>query len=246
VEPRDLGFRILFFSGEPGAGIPATKRQIEEDFGGACFDMGTMAEMTPWMTNAECRRRTGMHMYQDLVYTQICDPVTHEPVPAGNVGTPIYTHLERTSQPMIRLVSGDQARWVDDPCMCGRTYPRLPQGLHGRYDDMLVVKGVNIYPSSIEDVLRGIEGFGGEFRIVVSRSDNIDRLVVQAEHDPAHGSAEALRHLEAEMTRRLRQRAQVGVVVELVERGSLQRTEFKSSRVIDDRNLFESLRSSDR
>src|SRR5204862_269301 len=83
-----------------GAGIPATKRLIEETFGGRCVDMGSMAEMTPWMTNAECRARTGMHLWQDLVYTQVCDPGTFAPQGPGAEGTPVYTHLERTSQPM--------------------------------------------------------------------------------------------------------------------------------------------------
>jgi phenylacetate-CoA ligase len=181
VDPRSLGLGILFFSGEPGAGIPATKRQIEETFGGLCVDMGSMAEMTPWMTNAECRHRTGMHLWQDLVYTQVCDPATFLPVPFGAEGTPVYTHLERTSQPMIRLVSGDRARWVDGPCPCGRTYPRLPDGLYGRIDDMFIVRGENIYPSAIEDTLRAIDGFGGEFRVVVSRREAMDDLVVQVE-----------------------------------------------------------------
>src|SRR2546427_12853032 len=102
-------------------------------------------EMTPWMTNGECRRRTGMHLWQDIVYTQVCDPQTFAPVPYGGEGTPVYTHLERTSQPMIRLVSGDLARWTDEPCPCGRTYPRLPRGLYGRIDDMVIVRGENIY-----------------------------------------------------------------------------------------------------
>src|SRR6266446_4259823 len=80
IDPRSFGFRVLFFSGEPGAGIPATKRLIESTFGGICVDMGSMAEMSPWMTNAECRHRTGMHLWQDLVYTQVCDPETYEPL----------------------------------------------------------------------------------------------------------------------------------------------------------------------
>ena len=98
----------------------------------------------------------------------------------------MYTHLERTSQPMIRLVSGDRARWVDEPCPCGRTYPRLPQGLYGRFDDMIIVRGESIYPSAIEDTLRAIDGFGGEFRIVVSRREATDELLVRAEYAAAH------------------------------------------------------------
>src|SRR5215475_13561536 len=202
VDPRSLGFRILFFSGEPGAGIPATRRLIEETFGGICVDMGSMAEMSPWMTNGECRHRTGMHLWQDLVYTEVCDPETFAPLPYGAEGTPVYTHLERTSQPMIRLVSGDLARWTDEPCPCGRTYPRLPQGLYGRIDDMIIVRGENIYPSAIEDTLRAIDGFGGEFRIIVSRREAMDELLVRAEYTAGHqAGVEALR---ATMRERLR------------------------------------------
>src|SRR4030095_8463982 len=95
-----------------------------------------------------------MHLWRDLVYPQVCDPGTFEPLPYGAEGTPVYTHLERTSQPMIRLVSGDRARWTDEACPCGRTYPRLPAGLYGRFDDMIIVRGENIYPSAIEDVDR--------------------------------------------------------------------------------------------
>ncbi|HSJ70608.1 MAG TPA: phenylacetate--CoA ligase family protein [Acidimicrobiia bacterium] len=239
VDPRDLGFRILIFSGEPGAGIPATKALIEKTFGGSCIDMGTMAEMMPWMTSAECTERSGMHLYQDIVYTEVCDPETFDPVPFGGVGTPVYTHLERTSQPMIRLVSGDRAKWTDDPCACGRTYPRLPDGLHGRYDDMLVVKGVNVYPSAVEDILRQIDGFGGEFRIVVSREGSTDHIVIVVEHTDAGAAGHET--TTAAITDAIANRIGVRPTIEIVEPSSLDRTEFKSQRVIDDRELFTSL-----
>jgi phenylacetate-CoA ligase len=236
IEPRSLGFRILVFSGEPGAGIPATRALIEQTFGGLCVDMGSMAEMTPWMTNGECRHRTGMHLWQDLVYTQVCEPETFRPLPYGAEGTPVYTHLERTSQPMIRLVSGDRARWVDDPCPCGRTYPRLPHGLYGRFDDMIIVRGENIYPSAIEDTLRAIEGFGGEFQVIVSRREAMDELLVRAEYAGSHrGRLDALRAL---MRERLRARLGVHPFVDLVPEGTLPRPEFKARRVIDDRDLY--------
>jgi phenylacetate-CoA ligase len=238
VDPRGLGFRTLFFSGEPGAGIPATKRLIEDTFGGICVDMGSMAEMTPWMTNGECRHRTGMHLWQDLVYTEVCDPETFRRVPFGGKGTPVYTHLERTSQPMIRLVSGDLARWTDAPCPCGRTYPRLPDGLHGRIDDMVTVRGENVYPSAIEDVLRAIEGFGGEFQVIVSRRERMDELLVRAEFGAAHAEPGRRQALAATMRERLRARLGVHPVIELVPPGTLPRTEFKARRVIDDRDLY--------
>jgi len=238
IDPRAFGFRTLFFSGEPGAGIPATKQLIERTFGGACIDMGSMAEMTPWMTNAECRYRTGMHLWQDLVYTEVCDPQTWEPVPYGTEGTPVYTHLERTSQPMIRLVSGDRARWTDAPCPCGRTYPRLPDGLYGRIDDMFIVRGENIYPSAIEDTLRAIAGFGGEFRVIVSRREAMDELLVRAEHAPDVADPAARARLAETMKERLRARLGVTPIVDLVAAGTLPRTEFKARRIIDDRDLY--------
>lgn len=238
IDPRTFGFRIMFFSGEPGAGIPSTKRLIEQTFDAACIDMGTMAEMLPWMTNAECRHRTGMHLWQDVVYTQICDPEAFQPLPFGSEGTPVYTHLERTSQPMIRLVSGDLARWTNEPCPCGRTYPRLPDGIYGRIDDMFIVRGENIYPGVIEDTLRSIEGFGGEFRVIVSRREAMDELLVRVEYAQTHSEVSAQQHLQQTMRERLRARLGVHPIIELVPEGTIPRTEFKARRVIDDRDLY--------
>lgn len=235
IDPRSLGIRILFFSGEPGAGIPSTRKLIEETFGGICVDMGSMAEMTPWMTDGECSHRTGMHLWQDIVYTQVCDPRTHQPVPYGEEGTPVYTHLERTSQPMIRLLSGDRAMWTDEPCPCGRTYPRLPRGIYGRIDDMFIVRGENIYPSAIEEVLRAVPGFGGEFRIIVSRKERMDELLVRAEYGKQVTDVAAF---EKTLRERLQAKCGVRPRLELVPEGTIPRTEFKARRVIDDRDLY--------
>jgi phenylacetate-CoA ligase len=244
VDPREFGFRIMFFSGEPGAGIPATRRQIEAAFGAACVDSGSMAEMTPWMSNAECEFRRGMHLWQDLVYCQVCDPQAFRPVPFGAEGTPVYTHLERTSQPMIRLVSGDLTRWVDDPCECGRTYPRLPHGIYGRLDDMCIVRGANVYPSAIEDVLRELDGVGREFQLVITRERAMDELVVRVEYSPECGRRAALAPgvldaLRERITTRLRAVLGIRPLVRLEPPGTLPRTEFKARRVIDNRALYE-------
>lgn len=244
VDPRDFGFRIMFFSGEPGAGIPATKQKIEDTYGAACLDSGSMAEMTPWMSNAECEFRRGMHLWQDIVYCEVCDPRSFEPVPYGREGTPVYTHLERTSQPMIRLVSGDLTRWVNDPCECGRTYPRLPRGIYGRVDDMCIVRGANIYPSAIEDVLRSVDGLGAEFQMVISRDRTMDELVVRVEYshecaqaaETAPGIIDALRERVAA---RLRSVIGIRPIVRLEPPGTLPRTEFKARRVLDNRPLYE-------
>jgi len=250
IDPRSLGFRIMLFSGEPGAGIPATKRQIEQTFGAACIDSGSMAEMSPWMTNGECEFRHGMHLWQDIVYAEVCDPQSYRRLPYGEEGTPVYTHLERTSQPMIRLLSGDLTRWTDEGCECGRTYPRLPKGIYGRIDDMFIVRGENIYPSAIEDVLRAMPGFGGEFRIVISRERAMDELVVQTEYDAATAArAEVdpavLTRLRDDVQARLRTVIGVRPAVRMEPPGTLARTEFKARRVIDNRDLYRDMLTSE-
>lgn len=241
---RDFCFRIMFFSGEPGAGIPSTKRLIEETYGCKCIDMGSTAEMTPWMSNGECEHRQGMHLWNDIVYTELVDPKSKRRVPYGSEGVPVYTHLERTSQPMIRFWSGDLALWTEEPCPCGRTYPRLPRGIYGRVDDMLVIRGENVYPSAIEEVLRAMDGFGGEFRIIVSRERAMDDLLVQAEYSldiqrAAESDPLVLDRLRGEMATRIKSKIGLRPNIELVASGTLERTQFKARRVIDRRKLFE-------
>jgi phenylacetate-CoA ligase len=236
--PVDFGIRVLFFSGEPGAGIPSTKRQIEKTFGGSCIDMGSMAEMSPWMTNAECTERTGMHLWDDVVYTELLDPVTEEPLGPGEVGVPVYTHLERDSQPMIRLWSGDLSRYTTEPCPCGRTYRRLPDGLFGRADDMLVIRGENVYPAAIEEAVRAA-GCEGEFRVEVVRDRTLDELTVRAEAVPDRSDDDLQQAVLGELKKQLGLRA----AVEIVPAGSMERTEFKSRRIADRRGLSQELKA---
>jgi len=240
IDPRkDFNFRILFFSGEPGAGVPSTKKRIEEAYGGICIDSGSTAEMSPWMSNCECEYRTGMHLWQDIVYAELVDVETKKRLPYGKEGATVYTHLERTSQPMIRFWSGDISQWTDEPCPCGRTYPRLPKGIYGRADDMFVIRGENVYPSAIEDVIRSIEGMGDEFRIIITREKTMDELIVQAE--PAPGVDKALvPQLKQKLEAELRAKG-LRTIVEMLEPGTLERTEFKARRVIDKRQLYDEI-----
>ena len=244
VSPRrDFAFRMMFFSGEPGASVPATRQAIEDAFGCYVVDQGSMAEMTPWMTNGGCRRlRQGMHLWQDIVYTELVDAATGQPAPMGGEGVPVYTHLERESQPMIRYWSGDIARWELLDCPCGRTYPTLPRGIYGRTDDMLIIRGQNVFPARIEGVLRSLAEFGGEFRLVVERERGyLDRLTVQAEvAAPVWAAAgesgpDGLEALRGRMSDLLRRALGVGVSVELRPEGEFERTQFKARRVIDRR-----------
>lgn len=239
VDPRDFGLRRLFFSGEPGAAIPTIRDQIEEVYGGKVFDSGSMAEMTPWMNLGESSAQAGMLCWQDIVYTEVVDPETVTRVPFGGEGTPVYTHLERTSQPMIRLLSGDLTRWEAGPSPCGRTYPRLPRGVYGRIDDQFTVRGENIYPSAIDEIVRGLVGYGGEHRIIVSREETMDTLAVQVEYDATIGNDDAAQsEFRRAVETALRTTLGVSTQVVLVEPKALDRTEFKARRVIDRRDLF--------
>jgi phenylacetate-CoA ligase len=242
IDTRKLGFRVLFFSGEPGASVPAIRAEIEEKFGGQVFDTGSMAEMTPWMHLGESRGRAGMLCWQDIVYTEVVDPATHTRVPYGSEGTPVYTHLERTSQPMVRLLSGDLTRWEQGPSPCGRTYPLLPRGIYGRIDDQFTVRGENIQPAAVDDVLRRLPDYGGEHRIIVSRKQTMDKLAVEVEYSSALvNDAEAISLFRDSAAAALRTTLGVDTVVVALPPMTLDRTEFKARRVIDQRDLFQQI-----
>lgn len=237
----DFSFRLMFFSGEPGASVPSTRREIESQFDCEVIDQGSMAEMTPWMTNSGCRHlENGMHLWQDIVYAELLDPETREVVPYGEEGVPTYTHLERTSQPMIRYWSGDLAQWESPSatdCDCGRSYPSLPYGVYGRVDDMLVVRGKNVFPSQIENRLQGLTGFADEFRVVVDRDGPLDALELAVEVEDDHD--ESTNEFAATVRRTIKTEIGVTPEVTVVPQGTLDRTQFKSDRVTDNRDLLE-------
>ena len=245
IDPRDdFGFRFMFFSGEPGASVPATRKLIEDTFGCYVVDQGSMAEMTPWMSNSGCRHlSTGMHLWQDIVYTELVDPETRRNLPIGAEGVPVYSHTERISQPMIRYWSGDIAQWDMIDCPCGRTYPTLTRGIYGRADDMIIVRGQNVFPSRIEDILRSMDVFGGEFRLLLEREPGqLDRLTVQTEvladiFTKRESDAGALEQVRDDITGALRRALGVGVAVELKPAGEFERTQFKARRIIDRRTV---------
>ncbi|MFC4541144.1 phenylacetate--CoA ligase family protein [Halosolutus amylolyticus] len=235
----DFSFDVMFFSGEPGASVPSTRRQIETMFDCEVIDQGSMAEMTPWMSNSGCEHlKNGMHIWNDIVYTELLDVETETPLDYGAEGVPTYTHLERTSQPMIRYWSGDITRWerhdVTD-CDCGRTYPTLPKGIYGRADDMLVIRGKNVFPSQIEDQLHALDDFGDEFRVVVEREGTLDtlRLIVELA-DGAQTTADEFQDVV-----RTAIKSEIGVTpdVNVIQQGELERTQFKADRVKDEREL---------
>src|SRR3989442_15918601 len=145
---------------------------------------------------------------------------------------------------MIRLVSNDLTRWEAGPSPCGRTYPILPRGIYGRIDDMFTVRGENVYPSAIDEVVMALPGYGGEHRIVISRAEAMDELAVRIEYDQATAAAgdEAVAALKRRAETDLRTVLGVGARVVPVPPGTLERAEFKARRVIDDRDLWREAR----
>jgi phenylacetate-CoA ligase len=227
--------RIFMSGGEPGGSIPSTKKLLLDLWGlDVVSDAGTSSEMFPFVTNAECREMNGMHVYTDEVWTELVDPEDpHKAVPDGEIGNLIYTHLHRVSQPMIRFAVNDRSWLTREPCPCGRTYPRLPQGLMGRADDMLVIRGANIFPSAIEKALRGVAGLGTEFRIRVFKQGHLDELRVEAEVAPDFtGDRDELTRLATDA---VTHHCLIRVPVSLVEPNVFERAVLKSRRVIDER-----------
>jgi len=237
---------LIIPGAEPGASYPSVQKAISEAWGAEVGDVGTMSEMYPPETNTMCEERTGMHVYQDEVYTEIVSKdSSNESVPYGTNGVIVYTHLYRESQPMIRLWSGDESFMVNEPCPCGRTYPLLPRGILGRVDDMLIIRGVNIYPSAIEDILRSIPELGVEYRIIAEKKKTLDELSIITNCsktfydslDPAR-KEEGMAKLGEEVAKRLRTAFGIRVPVEVKPPDTLESTGLKARRVIDRRPKF--------
>ncbi len=229
---------VVIVAGEPGGSVPAVRRSMSELLGGAdVVDLGagSSSELYPFFVNVGCRHTDGgVHLFQDENYTEVVaqdDP--NEPVPAGTSGGVVATHLWRRSQPMIRFWLGDEGVLDDSPCACGRTYPRLPKGVYGRLDDMLLIRGANVYPSAIDAVVRETPGTGAEYRIVVERRGDLDELTVEIES--AHPQASTDGALQGELERRLKEALSVRVGVVVKEPGSFETQVFKARRVIDRR-----------
>ncbi|HEX6955694.1 MAG TPA: hypothetical protein VF156_12520, partial [Agromyces sp.] len=218
--------RRLFVGGEPGGSLPGTRELLTRGWNASVHDSGSTSEMYPFNTNTAAVPEDGVLLFQDEVYAEIVDrDDSNVQVPDGERGGIVYTHLWRESQPMIRFWSGDETYKVyDGPASCGRTYPRLPEGVVGRLDDMLVIRGANIYPSAVETVLRRFEAFGPEFQIVVDRKGALDEIRVRVELTEAFARGagdDARADLAGRAGDQLKRDLQIRIPVELLEPGTL-------------------------
>ena len=180
---RDIPVRITIHAGEPGAGIPATRARIEELWGAACFDHAGATEIGAW--GFSCTARNGLHVNEAQFIVEILDPQTGRPVPAGQEGELVLTNLGRTAYPVIRYRTGDvvQSR-PRGTCACGRTSIVLDGGVRGRIDDMVCIRGVNVFPAAFLSIFNHLPGTG-EHRVTAYRAGAMDELHVEFEADGA-------------------------------------------------------------
>ena len=218
IDASRLPVRVTVHAGEPGAGIPSVRARIEAGWGARAFDHGGMTEMGAY--GYECEAQAGLHVNETEFIAEVIDPATGAPATEGEL---VLTNLGRTGSPLIRYRTGDRVRLATGPCACGRTFRRLEGGILGRLDDMLIVRGVNVFPSAIEAIVRRFPV--EEFQIEVFRSGELDEVRVLVEVD---GGDDGARRVQEGL------RAGIGIRLDVapVAPGSLPRFELKARRVV--------------
>jgi phenylacetate-CoA ligase len=224
---RDFSLKIGLFGAEPWS--EEARKRIEDVFGLRAHDCYGMSELYGPGVGIECEKRNGLHVWSDEFLVETINPDTGEVLEPGKEGELVFTMLSREAMPLLRYRTRDLSRVFEEECECGRYHPRI-QRIKGRSDDMLIVGGVNVFPSQVEHVLMNIPGLGDQYQIIVSRRE-LDRLAVKVEtsadklNDPA-----LLKEIQSDLFAVLGIRAEV----ELVEFGGLPRSEVgKARRVVD-------------
>jgi len=230
---RDLSLKRAFIGAEPHT--EETRQKIENLLGIDAYNSYGLSEMNGPGVAFECIYKNGMHIWEDNFLVEIIDPATGEPLPEGEKGELVLTTLNREAMPLIRYRTRDITSIIPEPCKCGRTHRRLTR-ITGRTDDMLIVRGVNIFPQQIEKVLMSIPGVGKNYLI---KLDGLDEMTVQAEFDLSvfDGQVEHLVQLQNQIVSKLNSEILIKPKVELVPPGSLAVSEGKAKRVIDNRKI---------
>ena len=227
VRPRDSRVRVVIVAGEPGGSIPATRERIEQGWGARVIDHHGLTEVGP--LSFECWEAPGfLHLNESRFLCEVLDPATLQPVPDGTRGELVVTSLGRAASPVLRYRTGDVVVRRSGICACGRSWARLEGGILARADDMVNVRGVNVYPTAIEAVVREFPQVL-EFRSTVARSHEMRSLSVEIE--PA-ASVDGASALAAAVSRRLREALGLNVPVRAVEPGTLPRFEMKARRFV--------------
>ena len=229
---RDAKVRITWHTGEPGAGIPATRQRIEAAFGARCCDLPGLTEIAPW--GFACGGRPGtVHVHEDFALAEVLDAGSGLPVPPGGEGELILTRLTHRAMPLLRYRTRDIVRLAEGPCPCGRTLLALDGGVLGRLDDMKKVRGVIVYPRRVEEIVRAHPAVQ-EFLIVLRRVEGLDDLLVRLDPAPDLGP-ERRADLKEQMAKDLHVGLGIRATVEVAEPGALPRWDHKAKRLRDER-----------
>jgi phenylacetate-CoA ligase len=236
VDPKSLSLKVGLFGGEPWS--ESMRREIESRLGISATDNYGLSEVIGPGVAGECGCKCGMHISEDAFIAEIIDPETCQPLPPGSVGELVLTSLTKEAFPMVRYRTRDITSLDYAKCDCGRTTVRMRKTM-GRSDDMLIIKGVNVYPSQIEDVLFAVEGCQPHYQLVVDRKGALDTLEVRIEvtENIFFDEMKRQKAFLDQVARRIDSVLGVGAVVKLVEPNSLPRAEGKASRVIDNRRI---------
>lgn len=231
---RDTKVRIAFLGAEPHT--EKMRKKIEEIYGYKAFNSYGLSEMNGPGVAFECPEQNGMHIWEDSFLLEIVDPKTLQPVADGEEGELVLTSLQREGMPLIRYRTKDLTRIISGRCPCGRTHRRIER-IKGRTDDMLILKGVNIYPMQVEKKLMEIEGVGTNFLIILEREGFNDDMLIKVEVDKKHfsGDMKQLEGLRRKIVEELKSEILITPKVNLVEPDSIPKGEGKAVRVVDNR-----------
>ncbi len=232
---NDTQLKTGIFGAEPWS--LETRKRIEDATGINAYDIyGTSEISGPLFT--ECREKNGIHVWGDMFLTEVLDPKTGEPVEDGERGELVFTTLHKFALPLIRYRIGDLSIMESEPCECGRTHPRIMRIL-GRTDDMLIIRGINVFPSQVESVLMNIPEIGDHWEIIVDRKGPLDVMTVRVELTEKGFSDKIsdLMNLKKKVSKELKGVLNIAAEVDLVEAGTIPRSMGKAKRVTDNRKV---------
>jgi len=214
------------------------RREIEAKTGISAVDIFGLTEIIGPGVSAECIHKQGMHIFEDHFLVETIDPETGEQLPLGTPGELVITTLTKEAQPVIRYRTRDLTVLNPEPCECGRTFVRMSK-LTGRTDDMLIIRGVNVFPSQIESVLLRVEGVLPQYQIIVDRQARLDDLEIQVEvsEDVFSDELARLENLRRQVSNELESVLGIRARIKLVEPRTIERSVGKARRVIDKREL---------
>lgn len=236
VDLKELNLRVGFFGAEPWS--ENMRKQIEERLGLHALDIYGLSEVIgPGVAN-ECMYKNGLHIFDDHFIPEVINPETGERLPYGEEGELVFTCVTKEALPLIRYRTRDITRLIPEPCPCGRTHIRMAR-VTGRTDDMLIIRGVNVFPSQIESVLMEIEETEPHYQIIVDRVNQLDVLEVQVEVNERLFSDEVrkLEMVRKKIQDELESALGLSIQVTLVEPKTIKRSEGKAVRVIDRRKI---------